>query len=50
MGIYPESFLAPMRQDVGTLLARVERAAPPGDSALIRSARAAPAPHGEGHP
>src|SRR4051794_22041308 len=42
MGVYPESFLAPMRGDVGTLIARVERAAPPGDSALVpRAAHAA---------
>jgi NADH-quinone oxidoreductase subunit M len=26
MGVYPESFLAPMRQDVGVLLARIDRA------------------------
>lgn len=32
MGIYPESFLAPMRGDVGAILARVERARPAGDS------------------
>jgi NADH-quinone oxidoreductase subunit M len=32
MGVYPESFLAPMRGDVGTLVARIERAAPKGDS------------------
>jgi NADH-quinone oxidoreductase subunit M len=32
MGIYPESFLSPMRADVGRLLQRVERVAPPGDS------------------
>jgi NADH-quinone oxidoreductase subunit M len=32
MGIYPESFLAPMRNDVGTLLARIDRAAPANDS------------------
>jgi NADH-quinone oxidoreductase subunit M len=52
MGVYPESFLAPMRQDVGALLARVQRAAPPGDSGLVRSARAAPAAatHAEAHP
>ncbi len=31
-GVYPESFLAPMRQDVGYLLQRLERVAPPGDS------------------
>jgi NADH-quinone oxidoreductase subunit M len=42
MGVYPESFLAPMRSDVGTLVARVERAAPPGDSGLVvRTAHAA---------
>ncbi|HEX8258054.1 MAG TPA: NADH-quinone oxidoreductase subunit M [Allosphingosinicella sp.] len=41
MGVYPESFLAPMRNDVGTLLARIERAAPPSDSApaMGRAAR-----------
>ncbi len=32
MGVYPESFLKPMRGDVARLLARVERAAPAGDS------------------
>ncbi len=32
MGIYPESFLRPIRADVGRLLERVERAAPTGDS------------------
>jgi NADH-quinone oxidoreductase subunit M len=32
MGIYPESFLAPMRNDVGYILQRVERVAPAGDS------------------
>jgi NADH-quinone oxidoreductase subunit M len=34
MGIYPESFLAPIRRDVATIVHRVERAAPAGDSAL----------------
>jgi NADH-quinone oxidoreductase subunit M len=34
MGVYPESFLAPMRADVGTLLARIERARPEGDAQL----------------
>lgn len=43
MGIYPESFLAPMRNDVGTLLARIERAAPPSDSQLVRGAAPKPA-------
>jgi NADH-quinone oxidoreductase subunit M len=45
MGVYPESFLAPMRNDVGVLMARVASAAPKGDSGLIVPARAALAPH-----
>ncbi|WP_428027803.1 NADH-quinone oxidoreductase subunit M [Altererythrobacter sp.] len=34
MGVYPESFLAPMRADIAALDARVARAAPAGDSQL----------------
>ncbi len=34
MGIYPESFLRPMRRDVGNVLARIERANPGGDARL----------------
>jgi NADH-quinone oxidoreductase subunit M len=34
MGVYPESFLRPMRNDVGRLLVRMERVAPAGDSGL----------------
>ncbi|TNE32499.1 MAG: NADH-quinone oxidoreductase subunit M [Alphaproteobacteria bacterium] len=34
MGVYPESFLAPMRADIAALNARVARAAPEGDSML----------------
>ena len=34
MGVYPESFMAPMRNDVGRLLTRIERAAPAGDARL----------------
>ncbi len=34
MGIYPESFLAPMRDDIAALDARIVRAAPEGDSQL----------------
>jgi NADH-quinone oxidoreductase subunit M len=52
MGVYPESFLAPMRADVGTLLARVERARPVGDSGptpgnpgALPAAHGAPAAH-----
>ena len=32
MGVYPESFIAPMRDDVTWLLARIESAAPEGDA------------------
>ncbi len=32
MGVYPESFMAPMRGDVGRLLERIERATPTSDS------------------
>ncbi|HSM53580.1 MAG TPA: NADH-quinone oxidoreductase subunit M, partial [Erythrobacter sp.] len=35
MGVYPESFLAPMRQDIASLEARIARAAPAGDSQLV---------------
>jgi NADH-quinone oxidoreductase subunit M len=34
MGIYPESFMRPIRNDVGRILTRMERVAPAGDSAL----------------
>ena len=58
MGVYPESFMAPMRADVTRLLARIERAAPEGDSrpttgrpvAAAHHAAAAAAPaHGGAH-
>jgi NADH-quinone oxidoreductase subunit M len=42
MGVYPESFMAPMRKDVTTLLARIAPAAPKSDSA-IKMAKAKPA-------
>ena len=45
MGVYPESFLAPMRNDVTVLLARVERAAPPSDAQLAMGSRPAAAAH-----
>ncbi|SFG32126.1 NADH dehydrogenase subunit M [Novosphingobium sp. CF614] len=32
MGVYPESFIAPMRADIAALEARIARAAPAGDS------------------
>jgi NADH-quinone oxidoreductase subunit M len=47
MGVYPESFMAPMRADVQSLLVRIERAAPEGD-AQVTAGRPAPAPAHEG--
>ncbi|HEU0310911.1 MAG TPA: NADH-quinone oxidoreductase subunit M [Sphingomicrobium sp.] len=48
MGIYPESFMRPMRADIGRLLERVERAKPAGDAHLTAGKpAAAPAIHGE---
>ncbi|QDX27994.1 NADH-quinone oxidoreductase subunit M [Sphingomonas suaedae] len=50
MGVYPESFLAPMRADVATLLARIERARPAGDSQPTPgNPAAAEAAHAEEH-
>jgi NADH-quinone oxidoreductase subunit M len=63
MGVYPESFIAPMRSDVALLLARIERATPasdsrptPGNPAAAAAALAAEhhdnggaAAHGESH-
>jgi NADH-quinone oxidoreductase subunit M len=45
MGVYPESFLRPMRADVGRLLERVDRAAPQSDSRPTAGKPAAPAAH-----
>ena len=36
MGVYPQSFMAPMRNDVGRLLTRLERTAPAGDAHLTK--------------
>jgi NADH-quinone oxidoreductase subunit M len=61
MGVYPESFMAPMRKDVGLLVARIERANPgsdsrptPGNPAAAAAKAAehetgAAAAHGESH-
>jgi NADH-quinone oxidoreductase subunit M len=38
MGVYPESFMAPMRQDVVLLMERIERARPASDAQLARGA------------
>ena len=42
MGIYPESFLAPIRGDVGAIVARIDRAAPEGDAQLMMGAAKPP--------
>jgi NADH-quinone oxidoreductase subunit M len=44
MGVYPESFLAPMRPDIQSLVARLAPAAPAGDSHIKMGA---PKPAGE---
>ncbi len=51
MGVYPESFLAPMRKDVSVLLARVDRAKPASDSnpTAGKPATVHEAGHGEAH-
>jgi NADH-quinone oxidoreductase subunit M len=46
MGVYPESFLAPMRADIRALEARLAPAAPAGDSHIKMSAAK---PAGEAH-
>ena len=51
MGVYPESFLAPMRADVAALDARLARAAPDGDARVIAGDGVSPAllkTHSEG--
>jgi NADH-quinone oxidoreductase subunit M len=55
MGVYPESFLAPMRNDIGALVARIDRATPtfdprwtPGSPAAAAHGPEAAA-HGGGH-
>jgi NADH-quinone oxidoreductase subunit M len=50
MGVYPESFLAPMRGDVGTLQARIARAAPAGDSLPTPGKRLVPVAPAEARP
>ncbi|WP_037488541.1 NADH-quinone oxidoreductase subunit M [Sphingomonas phyllosphaerae] len=47
MGVYPESFLAPMRKDTQILLARIDRAKPAGDSLPTKGSGIVPAAHAE---
>jgi NADH-quinone oxidoreductase subunit M len=49
MGVYPESFLAPMRKDVGVLLQRIDRATPHSDSQPTKGHAAPIAAHAEAH-
>ena len=49
MGIYPESFIRPIRNDVGRILVRMERVAPAGDSQLTLGKGAMHMDHGAMH-
>ena len=51
MGVYPESFLRPIRQDVAALDARLAQARPAGDAKVRMAAAkpAAPLAHEGGH-
>jgi NADH-quinone oxidoreductase subunit M len=49
MGIYPESFLAPMRANVASLVARTEQAKPVGDAKLTAGKLIEAAPHDGAH-
>ena len=49
MGVYPETFMRPIRNDVGRLVERIERAAPAGDSGLKINPSAHADEHGAGH-
>jgi len=54
MGVYPESFLAPMRKDIAALDARVARAKPEGDAKIkvgkpVKAAQHAEAAHEGAH-
>ncbi|MET0248058.1 MAG: NADH-quinone oxidoreductase subunit M, partial [Sphingomonas sp.] len=50
MGVYPESFMKPMRPDVARLVERIERARPSGDSQPTPgNPAAAKAAHGDHH-
>jgi len=51
MGVYPESFLKPMRVSVESLMHRIDKAAPQGDAKIARHAPAptSAAPSSEAH-
>ncbi|AHE56359.1 NADH-quinone oxidoreductase subunit M [Sphingomonas sanxanigenens] len=48
MGVYPESFMAPMRADIGTLVERLGRAKPEGDARVVLGKPMPAAAHGAG--
>ncbi|TZG26153.1 NADH-quinone oxidoreductase subunit M [Sphingomonas montanisoli] len=45
MGVYPESFIAPMRADIGAVLARIAPTAPESDAKVV----VGPVPHAAAH-
>lgn len=47
MGVYPESFMAPMRADIVKLEQRLEQAKPQGDAHLVKEKLSQPAEHTE---
>jgi NADH-quinone oxidoreductase subunit M len=49
MGVYPEPFLAPMRNDVTALVARLAPAAPEGDTRLVSGAPRPATAHSPAH-
>ena len=49
MGVYPESFMAPMRKDVGVVLSRVDPAWHGGDSKLAKGAKPVAVASAEAH-
>jgi NADH-quinone oxidoreductase subunit M len=49
MGVYPESFLKPMRPDVERLVQRMSRVMPAGDSQPTAGKPAPATDHGEEH-
>ena len=49
MGVYPESFIRPIRRDIGTIMQRIDRARPLSDAQVTKGKPAAPAHHAEAH-
>jgi len=49
LGVYPESFIAPMRQDIAALDARLAQARPEGDAKLAMGKVKPAEAHEEGH-